>query len=326
MSMKRAIRGILRCGIVATVIAVAATATSIAQENEFRFGPPLRSNYVFGYKYTERVNAVHEIGGTIADSSVRVVTYFVTQRQILANTGGPITVEANIDSMTLDVRGIEEHVTFNTQQFVEGDWKNARHREVLGPSSIVNRLITANVSPYGEILDIKSEDLENVMRQAENPGVDDFTRVRIAEITTKDYLSTVFFPWRMLPLGRSVGYDRSAPSPLVVALDRLAFRGTGTSHVTKSPAGEPVLRFEGRVSDPILKKMTIGAYSDPLEVKSAEARIAGELTLEEDGVVRNGWMNVTGTVTSDRAGVPVTSRIRHEVYVELMGMVPFASK
>src|SRR3954468_8246657 len=73
--------------------------------DRFDFGPPLRANIVFIYKYTERVTEVHEMNGQIADSTQRVLTYYISQRQIPSNTRkGLLAIEANIDSMEIDVR------------------------------------------------------------------------------------------------------------------------------------------------------------------------------------------------------------------------------
>lgn len=315
---------LLRRCLAAAIMAIAATGISYAQQSEFSFGPPLRSAYLFAYKYTERVTAVHEIDGAVADSSERVVSYYITEHQTV-EPGGSITLTANIDSMQLDFRGANDRVSFNTQRFVEQDWKNARHIEVLAPSSLVNRIVSARISPYGEILEMKSGDLDAVRKQTEHPGVEEFTRVRVAESLTNEYISSILFPWRMAPLGRKVRYEKPTAVPFWVAMDRLSFHGTGNATLGQSPSGEPVLRLQGKVEKPVMSQMTIGAYSDPLKVKSAQAVVAGELTLEEDGVVRSGWINVTGSVVSDRNGAKVTSHIRHETYIEQMAISPYAA-
>lgn len=306
------------------ILACCATVPSFAQEETFRFGPPLRSSFLFAYKYTERVTTVHTMVGGAADSSERVLTYYITQHQFpTPGKNGLITVQANVDSMSLEFTEGADRLTFNTQRFVEQDWKLSGHREVLIPSSLVNRLVTFSVSPYGEILGMESEDLEDAKKQAADPGVDEFTRTRLQEITTDAYLASVLFPWRMLPLGRTVGYGRPVSVPLWMAMDRISFRGDGTLTLMKSPSGEPKAHFEGRLAGPVLAKLTVAAFGEPLTVKSATASVAGEMELEADGVVHSGWIAINGTASSMRDGRPVETRIKHEVYVEAMGVSPF---
>lgn len=311
-------------GTIAAAIMCGAAASAVAQDQKFSFGPPLRSNHVFAYKYTERVTTVHEISGSVADSSERTLTYYITQHQFpTPGKNGMLTVQANIDSMMLEVRTDGgQRLEFNTQTFAFTDGRLAAHREVLVPSSLVNRLVTFNITPYGEILSVDSRDLENVQEQAKDSTIDEFTRTRLAEITTDQYLASVFLPWRMLPVGRQVEYNEPVSVPLWMSFDRLSFKGTGTSTLAKSPDGDPVLRFEGRLSSPVLAKITTTGFDDPLTVKSANANVAGELTLESDGVVRRGWTAVTGSAVSDRHGIPVNTRIRHEAYIETIGVSP----
>lgn len=312
--------------IAALALASVAVLPSSAQDNGFAFGPPLRSRNVFAYKYTERVTTVHEMEGNTLDSTERVLTYYITQRQSPVNEGsGMLKIEANIDSMTIDVRRADQRITFNTQLFAEQDWKLGGHREVLAPASLVNRMVTFTISPYGEILDLESAELDKVAKQAEAPQVDEFTRTRLAEVTTNEYLAAVYLPWRMLPLGREVAFDKPMPAPLWVPLDRLSFRGNGSVTVVKSPTGEPKLRFEGSAENPILAKITTAGFDDPMTVESARASIAGEMELESDGVVRSGWASITGTAVSDRSGATINSRIRHEVYIESLGVAPYAN-
>jgi len=326
MHMKRAMKMIQGAGIAALALASIAAVPSSAQENGFSFGPPLRSKHLFAYKYTERVTTVHEMDGGATDSTERVLTYYITQRQIpIPEKKGMMKVEANIDSMTIDLRGADQRITFNTQLFAQQDWKIGGHREVLVPASLVNRMVSFEVSPYGEIMEIESVELDKARKQAELPQVDAFTRARLAEITTDEYLAAVLLPWRMAPLGRKVEYNKPMATPLWVALDRLSFRGTGSVAVMKSSTGGPKLRFEGRVKNPVFAKITTAGFDEPLTVKSAEASVAGEMELESDGVVRSGWASITGTAISERSGAAVNSRIRHEVYIESLGVAPYAS-
>lgn len=304
-----------------------AAASAVAQDQKFSFGPPLRSNHVFAYKYTERVTTVHEMMGSVVDSSERLLTYFITQHQFpTPGKSGMLTVQANIDSMMLEIRTDGDHrLVFNTQTFNQTDGKAAGHRDVLVPSSLVNRFVTFNVTSYGEILSVDSRDLDNVLAQAKDSSIDAFTRTRLAEITTDQYLASVFLPWRMLPVGRQVKYNDQVSVPLWMGLDRLSFKGKGKAMLTKSPSGDPVLRIEGRLSDPVLAKLTTSGFDDPLTVKSAQANVAGELTLESDGVVLRGWTAVTGSAVCDRNGTRVDTRIKHESYIESMGVSPLAA-
>ena len=85
------LRGLRKIAGLALAFALVGAASALAQpggipkaadDDRFSFGPPLRRNVVLAYKYTERVKTVNELNGHAFDSSERVLSYFITERQV----------------------------------------------------------------------------------------------------------------------------------------------------------------------------------------------------------------------------------------------------
>lgn len=306
-----------------------ATATPPPTNETFSFGHPLRDNILFAYKYTEKVRTwLSDADGAVTDSSERVLTYFITQRQkpgLLG--GGAIEVEANIDSMRLDYRGAAGAVEYDNMILDHGrDLARLRHPAVLVPSTLVNSVAHFQLSPYGTMIDMKSISFDNLRVQAEDPSLDDFTYKRLGHMLDNRYLATVFFPWRnVLPLGRDIGVNKTIRVPMLSALDRIVF--TDSADVTLIPAadgGQPVLNFTTPLTTPVTEWITYEGQSDPVLLSGSHGIITGQLMLDPDGVVTSGWSMANGTATGSARGQAVNARFEHQVYVELMRMTAFA--
>ena len=203
-------------------------------KEEFSFGPPLRDNILFAYTYTERVRSwFYDEKGALLDSSDRALTYFITQMQHPADIGGgAFDIEANIDSMRIDYRGMGGAIDFNTQNPDHvTDYSRIRHPAILVPSTLVSSVTHFIISPYGTLVDMKSPSFDNIRKQGEDPHLDNFTFKRIDQMINRDFLSTVFLPWRnLVPLGQTVPYDQELRVPFIGTLDRILFNDT--AHVT----------------------------------------------------------------------------------------------
>lgn len=330
--MRTILRSICASALLLTLFVGPGTPGALAQDGKggsvkFKFGPPLRNNILFAYKYTERVRAIHSIDGAPYDSSERVLTYFITQRQVpVPEKAGVIDVQVLVDSMQLDYRHPSDTFFFDTQKLSGEEWNMVKHREVLVPSALVNRMVVFRLSPYGEVLSLKSEALDEVRRQASEPGVDIFTQTLVAGVTSDEYLTSVLLPWRgVVPLGREVRYDRPVTLPFFASLDRVSFKEKVTSYLEKKPDGELHLRFDATLARPHTKMMTITSFDEALKVKSTTATMTGDLKLDEDGVVHSGWSVAKGTIMSDRGGSKIRSDISHEIYIESIGLSPLTS-
>jgi hypothetical protein len=316
--------------VVASGLPLFAQGPAPASNERFDFGPPLRPDIVFIYKYTERVTEVHEMAGQIVDSTQRLLTYYISQRQIPSpERKGLLSIEANIDSMEIDVRGMDgNRIFFNTQRLTgaAGELELIRHREVFGPSTLVNRMVTFTISPYGEIIKVASPSLKQAREDVNDPRIDDFTRARILEVMTDEYLTSVYLPWRnVVPLSRKVPYNKDLPVPFLTAFDRVSFRDTASVRVVKGADGASHLTFVSHLDRPLSKSMTIAAFDEPIKLDAASAAVTGDLKLDEDGVILSGWTSMKGTASGKRQGVLVHSTIAHEVYVEQMAMAPVTS-
>ncbi|MBS1912125.1 MAG: hypothetical protein JST22_09075 [Bacteroidetes bacterium] len=287
----------------------------------FSFGPPLRPNIVFAYKYVERVTERHVLSGQVIDSSERVLNYYISERQV-PKSNGLIGLEANVDSMEIDIRGIGGHVYFNTQRIDQvSDKELVRNRDVFGPSALVNRMVTFNMTPYGKIVSVESASRKQALEDLMDPAIDPFTRQRLREVFTDEYMTSVFLPWRnVVPLGQKVPYAKQLRVPFQTAFDRLSFRDTAMVQVVKEPDNAPHLRFSSELDRPLNSEMTITAFDEPVKVTSAHARVGGDLKLDDDGVVLSGWTTMNGTIVTMRNGAPVTSTVTHEVFVQQIGM------
>jgi hypothetical protein len=335
MNMNRTVMMISRAAAIAAVLLLTAGLRASAQgpapSNErFDFGPPLRPNIVFIYKYTERVTEIHQIDGQVVDSNQRLLNYYISQRQVPSPTKkGAIDIEANIDSMNIDVRAMDgSKIYFNTQELTgaPGEQELIRHREVFGPSTLVNRMATFTLTPYGEILKVKSPSLEQARKDVQDPHIDDFTRARILEVMTDEYLASVYLPWRNVePLSRKIAYNKDVAIPFLTAFDRISFRDSAIVRVVHGADGAPHLTFTSNLDRPISKSMTIAAFDEPVRLESASASVNGDLTLDEDGVVLSGWTTMKGSAVGKREGIAVRSSITHEVYVQQVAMAPVTS-
>lgn len=323
------------CALAALLLATpfvhaAAQAPAPKDDARFNFGPPLRSENVFVYKYTERVTELHEMDGQMVDSTQRLLTYYISQRQVPSRNGsGLLLIEANIDSMEVDVRKMDGSRTyFHTQRLTGApeELELIRNREVFGPSTLVNRMVTFTLSPYGEVVKVESPSLKQAREDVKDPNIDEFTRARILEVMTDEYLTAVYFPWRnVAPLFRKVPYDKDVAVPFLTAFNRISYRDTATVRVVSGPDGAPHLTFRAMLDRPLTKSVTIAAFEEPVKLDNARASLSGDLTLDEDGVVLAGWTTMTGSTNGKRQGVPVKSTIAHEVYVQQLTVTPFAS-
>jgi len=298
-----------------------------ALPDTFQFGPPLRSKLLFAYKYTERVTSTIEIDGMPFDSSQRYLTYYLTMRQIVSDDGsGRVAVEVNTDSMQLEVRNSGDSLVFHTQHLHGTDWDKVKHREVLVPSALVNRMVTFDLSSYGELLNVVSKALDDVRDQGTVPGVDEFTRVRIDEVTAGPYVASVLLPWRcVVPLGSRVPVGKPvAVRRVPLTMDRVVFRNDVTSQVDFGSDGLPLLRFTATLDSAITHRMTLVQFAEPITVTSARGSLTGQLKLEEDGVAASGWSVTKGVIEADRGGQKVVERVTHEVYIEPMGTISYA--
>ncbi len=293
----------------------------------FNFGPPLRSKFLFAYKYTERVRTNISVDGEAFDSTERTLTYFMTMRQRMAEDGSNrVAIELNVDSMQVDFRSAGETLKFHTQHLQGEDWNMVRHREVLVPSALVNRMLTFDLSSYGDILNIVSPALEDVREQGNVQGVDAFTRARVAEMTSDAYVSSILLPWRCaLPLGATVPVGTPAPLRNVpLTLDRIAFRGDLNATIEFGSDGLPLARFDARLDSVVTPTMTLLQFDEPLRVTGGEGSLSGQLKMQEDGVVIGGWSVARGTIRATRGGQEVVEQVVHEVFIESMGVISYS--
>lgn len=300
---------------------------AVAQPKSFTFGSPLRPNIMFGYKYVERVTERHEIAGQLVDSSTRILTYYVTEHQTIAPDGsGALAVEGNVDSMQVDVRGLGDPLFFNTQQIEHvSDRKLVAHRDVFASSTLVNRSVTFMLTPYGQILGVESPARKRAYDDINDGLIDPFTRERLREVLTDEYLASVYLPWRVLPLGRTVAYDAPQRLPFWAVFNRSSFRDTLTGTLVNGPDGSPHYTYRAQLHKPINTMVTVTGFEEPIKMGTMEASLDGNLKLDDDGVVLSGWTITKGTLTTLRNGMPVKSTISHEVYFDSMGMMPLAT-
>ena len=297
-----------------------------AQDCGMTFGPPLRQNMLFAYKYTERVRSVYETpsdNGPIRDSSERTVTYFMTERQLpIVGDSGLVKIEVNVDSMQLEYHSGDEAFTFDTQKQAT-EYREITHRELLVPSALVNRVAIFTLSPYGEVVRIEGPILD-IREQVNAPQIDEFTRARGMALTTQEYLTSVLFPWRgAAPFGRDVVCGTPVTLKTGLVLDRVPFNDP--VQTTFSMSGENRrLMYQGTMKHPAVKTMTVNSFRDPLTIVSADGTISGALELDQDGVVREGWSAARGTLVGTVDKLRVTGTISHEVFFSRMWISPFA--
>ncbi|KXK56071.1 MAG: hypothetical protein UZ07_CHB004001618 [Chlorobi bacterium OLB7] len=150
----------------------AGTAKPDAKPEKFSFGPPLRGNAVFAYEFSERVKMVaRDTKGEIQDSTERNVRYYVTMRQVLLDKKQKLMkIETNVDSMVIDFSNklSGDYIYFNTQQMPSQSV--IRHREVFAPSVLINRMVSFQITPYGQIVKTTSPALDDVKEQAKRPA------------------------------------------------------------------------------------------------------------------------------------------------------------
>jgi len=324
-------KNLCRGALVAITIGACAAPGAMAQEqSHFSFGTPLRYNIVFGYTYSERVKtSIYDDGGMMIDSNERIVTYHISERQVLTDSvAGILDVEANVDSMTVEFQSFRtgERVTFDTQNPADaGNPAKVRHREILAPSVVVNRFVTFSLTPYGQMVSLKKEALDDVREQANTPGIDDFTRARIDEVTTSEYLRSLYFPWRgVLPVGQKVAYDAPVQMPFAGVLGRIPFRDTAISRLKHTDKGL-MLAFQGAFNSTPATFTTVDLLEHPLKIQSVNGTIAGDLSLDEDGVVRSGWSGATGVFAGTSDGKRYTGTVSHEIYFKQFDMSPFVA-
>ena len=307
--------------IALSIVGLGASANLLAQTKPFEFGPPLRPNIVFSYKFTERVSSVYESAGAVVDSGQRILTYYVSERQ-LPLADGRWQIEANIDSMRVEYTNAGTTLRFNTQEAASEHF-DINHREILAPSALVNRVAMITISPYGEILEIESPSFDFLREQIEDPAVDAVTRERVLDLISPEFIGATMLPWRsIVPLGRKVTYNDTLRLPFAGVLDRISVRDTAEVVLTRMNDA-PVLSFTSTFSRATRPKAAFTELLDPLAISAVNGRVAGSLTLDEDGVVVSGWTATKGTVTGTISGAPVVATVVHETFTETIGMMSF---
>lgn len=318
--------GTLALLLTAVSDAPAQNADAPGEDGTYAFGPPLRNGILFAYKYTERVKTwIADKRGSVQDSSERILTYYITQRQTDAEVGGGARViEANIDSMRLDYRGPEGDAKFNTQSMDDvNNVELLRHRAVLVPSTLVSSLARFTISPYGSLVGVESKAFLSIREQGEDPMLDDFTYKRIDQMITDEYLSTVFLPWRnVVPYGHTLKYGRETRIPFIGALDRIVFVDSAAVTLKRGEKDplKPRLEFRATVSDPKTEWITLEGRDNPILLKNCNAVITGMYDLDRDGVVLSGVSTANGTAVGSARGQEMTARFEHQTFVELMWM------
>lgn len=318
--------GVLAASVLTLLTSASAAAQNGSVANQFVFGPPLRTGIVFHYKYTERVKTwLLDKKGSVQDTSERILTYYVSERQTEAEIGGGATlIEANIDSMRLDYRGVGGDVMFNTQNKAEAqDMQRLRHPAVLVPSTLVSSVARFTISPYGSLVGMQSKAFESILEQAQDPMLDDFTYKRIEQMINEEYLSTVFLPWRnIVPYGHTLEFGKEMRVPFVDALDRVVF--VDSVSVLLQPGDvdplKPTLSFKATLSGPKTEWATFEGRVNPVLLKGANAIVTGQYNLDRDGVVLSGFSVANGTITGSARGQEMSARVEHQTYVELIDM------
>jgi hypothetical protein len=309
----------LRALPILAALALVGSAEAVAQSRPLQFGPPLRPNIVFSYKFTERVRTLYESGGEVVDSGHRVLSYFVSQKQSPLD-GGRWLIEANVDSMHVEYVHNGQTVRFNTQEAATSTF-DITHREILGPSAIVNRVAMITLSPYGQVLGIESPSFDFLREQIAEPGVDPVIRERVLDMISPEFLSATLLPWRSVaPLGRSVGFGDTLTMPFTGVLDRVGVRDTARV-VLMRQNDKAVLNFQ---SDFRTATRPFGAFTellDPVTIGSTTGHISGALNIDDDGVVVSGWTAAKGTVNGTVSGAPIAATVWHETYTEMIGMM-----
>ena len=294
-----------------------------AQTKSLEFGPPLRPNIVFSYKFTERVSTVYESNGEVLDSGQRILSYFVSERQ-LPLAGGRWQIEANIDSMRVEFTNGGKTLRFNTQEAAHENF-DINHREILAPSLLVNRVAMVTLSPYGEIVSIESPSFDFLREDAANPANDLFTRERLLDLITPEFIGATMFPWRsIVPLGRKVAYNDTLRIPYAGVLDRVSIRDTAEVVLTRTNE-KPVLNFASTFSRAVRPNAAFTELLDPVAITGVDGRVFGSLNLDDDGVVVSAWTASSGKIAGTIAGAPVTATVRHETYTETIGMMSFVN-
>jgi|GEM_PF-2047905 len=283
------------------------------------FGPPMRPNTLFAYKYTERVRQVFEVDGRAMDSSERVLSYFFTERQRPhPKRAGLLVVQANIDSMKLEVVRPGDTLRFNTQ--VPSHWENTKHAEVMGPSVLVNRMMGWTIDNYGSVISTEEKGFKDVREQVNDEHINVLTRLRILETIDPVYIRTIMLPWQaFVPVGRQMPLGRPYTVDLLAALDRTPFTAQGRSELGRGPDGLLHAKLTGKLQKTQAKTFTYVGFDDPITIVGGEGSVTGDMTLAEDGVVERGWVISRGAVRGRRGAATVTSRITHEVYYETIG-------
>ncbi len=315
--------------IASVLLGVFVTSSALAQNDMFSFGPPLRSKILFSYKYTERLKStVREEKNGKADSSERIVTYYVKQYQTpVEGSDGLWTIEGYIDSMKLEYRSLHDHVIFNTQDQATITQEAINHPEVLAPSSLVSRPVRFTITPYGQVIKTDGKMIKDLQQQVEDPNVDNFTRDRVLAVTDDNYMSTVYFPWRnVVPLGRDVAMNKPLSIPMVASLDRIVFQDTAQIMIVRPNNAEKAhLQYSAQLKNPISETFTVMPISQPLTVTGGNAMVTGDLELDGDGVVLSGVSGTKGEIHGLHGTREITVHYDHEVYIEMMGMESLVS-
>ena len=305
----------------------AAQEAGTAKPEKFSFGPPLRGNAVFAYEFSERVKMVaRDTKGEIQDSTERNVRYYVTMRQVLLDKKQKLMkIETNVDSMVIDFSNklSGDYIYFNTQQMPSQSV--IRHREVFAPSVLINRMVSFQITPYGQIVKTTSPALDDVKEQAKTPGIPDaeFSRRRIAQVCNPEYLAWMLLPWRgLLPLGQTVAMNTPMQQKFSGVLDRLTFQSTATTTLLNDSLGQR-LRFTAPIASSAKQTGTLSLFPKPVAITGMKGNLTGELKLEQDGVVSGAWIGATGTATANVNGEKLTLDISHEFYAKQVGLTPF---
>lgn len=303
-------------------------------EKPFRFDLPLKPNILTSYKITERVRTIIKLPAQKNDTTERVINYYFTGRPVLTSRAadkGKIIIEFNIDSMNINHIGATDTLKFNTQNYSDAQSKKVSHTEIFAPTLPVNRPVKIFLSPYGELLSMESEEYDMTIKQLkETPGFDELNRARCIAYLQKEYTAPTFLPWKLFtPIGRALKNGGSAVLNTLSVLDRTVFKGSVKTEFVQrgdsTSSTENHLILSGSFDKPITNEITLLGFDKPLKIDYANAKLTGDITLENGGGVLSGWTSSTGTITTAPSfGGIMQVNILHETYINKIGTESFA--
>ncbi len=274
------------------------------------------------YKYTEvtNVNRVYNDEDSTKIKYSRRMTYYLTGFLPQDATKGSKTFYVNIDSMYFEFDNFQSEFLEYNSQTQEAD---LNHPEIMAASVLMNRPVYMTYSPYGEIIDYQSDELDYLKDYLNDggdtvlPALDYF--LWWDRMDKKSIGQIMDIPRNLIP-ETFIKPDTSWQRPVEMVYDGILLKDTATLKIREFTDG--IYEIDGRASNiQISPNQKTYMYGHPefCYIKTGEGQAKYHVRFNRLGVLGSVNTKVNAEFTVDAQPFSFSQTIETDNTIELMG-------